>query len=357
MEQSTYVIYFGSYAEKSLSSLYAYKFDENTEELTFVESISGLKDPSFIKVSESNGVLYTFTQADEEDEKAAVVAYAIEPSSGKLTRLGQQAAAGKSATHINTDQANQLLMTVSYGEGSVSVFPLQTGGRIEPLCENTQHVGKSINAKRQESAHPHSIFTDPSDRFVVVPDLGLDKIIVYRINREQKTFELHDEVDVTPGSGPRHFVFHPSGAFAYVIQELNSTITAFSYDKEKGKLEAIQIVNTLPDDYVGDNSCAEIQISPCGGFLYGSNRGHDSIAVFSINAATGKLGILEHTSTLGKHPRHFSLTPSGRFLVVANKDTDSVNWFKVDKDTGKLQSTGQHISIIQPTCVRFFPLT
>ncbi|MDF2959676.1 MAG: hypothetical protein K0S39_1411 [Paenibacillus sp.] len=358
MEAAKYIAYFGSYASKDAPGIYIYHFDEGTEDLSFVEFVSGIKDPSFIKLCSKHGTLYTFSKAEEENEQSDAIAYRIEADTGKLNFLGRQPTADKSSTHINTDDAGQYLMLVSYGGGSLSLLPLREDGSIGALSDQVQHEGGSILPKRQESAHPHSIYTDPSDQFAVVPDLGLDKIMVYRLDREQGKLRPHDEVHLTPGSGPRHLAFHPVLAYAYVIQELSSTITVLSFDRQTGKLEPVQIVNTLPDAYDGpENSCAEVQISPCGTYLYGSNRGHDSIVVFLIDQESGMLSLVEHTSTLGSHPRHFSLTPSGRYLFAANKDSDSVQLFKVDQESGKLTSTGQSITLSQPTCVRFYPFS
>lgn len=357
MEAAKYITYFSTYAGKETPGIYSYLFDEELEELTFIESVSGIKDPSFLKLSQKYKTLYTFSKAEGEEQSDAI-AFRIDDSTGKLTYLGQQPTADKSSTHVNSDHAEHYLMLVSYGGGTLSLLPLQEDGAIGALADQVKHEGSSVMPGRQESPHPHSIYTDPSDQFVLVPDLGLDKIMVYKLDRGENKLRPHDQVSLTPGSGPRHMTFHPTLPYAYVIQELNSTLTVLSYDREAGKLEPVQVVPTLPDSYDGpENSCAEVQISPCGSYLYGSNRGHDSIVVFAIDTESGKLTLVEHTSTLGNHPRHFSLTPSGRYLFAANKDSDSVQLFKVDQDSGKLTSTGKHIAIKQPTCVRFYPLS
>jgi 6-phosphogluconolactonase len=316
MEAAKYVVYFGSYAGKQSPGIYSYQFDESSGELTFIESVSGVKDPSFLKPSLQHQTLYAFSQGADADEKSAAVAYRIESATGKLAYLGQQPTADKSSTHINTDRAGRYLMLVSYGGGKLSLLPLQADGGIGELSDQVHHEGGSrAVSNRQDSAHPHSIYTDPSDQYVVVPDLGLDQIVVYKLDREQGKLQPHDQVRLSPGSGPRHLAFHPKLDYAYVIQELSSTLTVMAYDKAAGKLEPIQEVGTLPEGYDGPvNSCAEVQISPCGSYLYGSNRGHDSIVVFAIDQATGKLTLVEHASTLGSHPRHFSLSPNGSYV-------------------------------------------
>ncbi|WP_179232670.1 lactonase family protein [Paenibacillus rigui] len=351
---SKYITYFGSYADKQSPSLYAYEFDEATGRLTFIESLSGLKDPTFIAIDEARQLLYTYSQAVAGEASGTGLTYKIDPVSGKLSGIGEQPTSEPAATHINLDHAKRQALMVSYGGGTVSLFPLQEDGTIGPVADKVHHQGKSVVQGRQDSAHPHSIYTDPSDQFVIVPDLGLDKLIVYRLDRDNGKLQPHDEVAVAPGSGPRHFAFHPALPYAYVIQELSSTVTAFTYDRQNGKLTEIQSITTLPADFEGTSSTAEVQISPCGSYLYGSNRGHDSIVVFSIDKDSGKLSLVQHQSTLGQHPRHFSLTPSGSYLLAANKDSNSVHVFRVDKESGKLHTTGEHISIAQPTCVRFF---
>lgn len=357
MEHSKWITYFGSYADKQTPGIHVYVLDEQTGELTGVETVSGLINPTFLTVSQSKGLLYSYTQADEGQDSGAVLTYRIDSESGALSLAGQQPSLDKSATHINLDHAETFAMTVSYSEGTINLFPVQPNGEIGPLSDKVRHEGSSVVPKRQDSAHPHSIYTDPTDQFVIVPDLGLDMIKVYRLNREEGKFIPHQDVKLAPGSGPRHFAFHPSLAYAYVINELNSTLTAFAYDGQSGTLQEIQTVSTLPEDFNGTSSTAEVQISACGSYLYGSNRGHNSIVVFAIDQSSGKLSLVQHISTGGDHPRHFSLTPSGRCLLAANKDSDSVHVFKVDQESGKLSPAGQSISIPQPTCVRFYKLS
>jgi len=356
MENAKWITYFGSYAGKQSPGIHIYMLDEQSGELSSIETVSGLINPTFLTVSQSKGLLYSYTQADEGQDSGAVLTYRIDPESGALSLAGQEPSLDKSATHINLDHAEKFAMTVSYSEGTINLFPVQPNGQLGPLSDKVRHEGSSVVPKRQESAHPHSIYTDPTDQFVIVPDLGLDTIKVYRLDREQGKFLPHDDVKLAPGSGPRHFAFHPSLAYAYVINELNSTITVFTYDGQAGKLQEIQTVSALPGDFNGTSSTAEVQISACGSFLYGSNRGHDSIVVFAIDKSSGKLSLVQHISTGGEHPRHFSLTPSGRYLLAANKDSDSVHVFKVDPVSGRLSVTGQSISIPQPTCVRYYKL-
>lgn len=352
-----WITYFGSYSDEQSPGVHAYVFDESSGKLRFVDRIAGLLNPTFMTVGSDKGLLYTYTQAGQGQDSGAVVTYRIDPSTGKLTEIGRQATRDKSATHINLDHAGRFAMTVSYSEGTINLFPVSENGEVGALADKVQHQGGSgAVANRQDSAHPHSIYTDPSDQFVIVPDLGMDRIMVYRLDRDNGKFAPHDEVATAAGAGPRHFAFHPNRRFAYVINELANTVTAFVFDSDEGKLRETQTVSTLPDDFNGSSSCAEVQVSPCGSYLYGSNRGHDSIVVFAIDSDSGSLSPVQHMSTGGQHPRHFSLTPDGGYLLAANKDSDSVHVFKVDRDSGKLAPTGQQAAMAQPTCVRFYKL-
>jgi len=351
---SKYITYFGSYSDKQSPGLHAYLFDEAAGKLEFIESYAGLKDPTFLTLNEERQLLYTYSQAPAGEASGTGLTYRIDPVSGKLDLAGEQETQEPAATHINLDHAKRQVMMVSYGGGTISLFPILEDGTIGPLSDKIHHQGSSVVQGRQDSAHPHSIYTDPSDQFVIVPDLGLDKLIVYRLDRDNGKLVPHDEAAVAPGTGPRHFAFHPKLPYAYVIQELSNTLTAFAYDQQNGKLSEIQSVSTLPAGFEGASSTAEVQVSPCGSYLYGSNRGHDSIVVFAIDAETGKLSLVQHQSTLGGHPRHFSLTPSGDYLLAANRDTDSVVVFRVDRTSGKLEAAGEQVSVSKPTCVRFF---
>ncbi|WP_239628877.1 lactonase family protein [Paenibacillus sp. H1-7] len=356
MESNQYITYFGSYSDKQSPGVHVYRFDEQSGELSFIDQVAGMLNPTFMTISQDKGLLYTYTQADEGQDSGAILTFRIDAETGRLALAGQQPSLDKSATHINLDGSESFAMTVSYSEGTINLFPVLENGEVGALADKVRHEGASVVAKRQDSAHPHSIYTDPSDQFVIVPDLGMDKVMVYRLDRANGKFEPHDEVKLAPGAGPRHFAFHPDRKHAYVINELDSTMTVFAFDEQAGKLEAVQTISTLPEDFDGTSSCAEVQVSPDGSYLYGSNRGHDSIVVYAIDSASGKLTLVQHMSTGGSHPRHFSLTPSGQYLLAANKDSDSVHVFKVDRDSGKLVPTRHSVTLPQPTCVRFYKL-
>ncbi|HJS09091.1 MAG TPA: lactonase family protein, partial [Pirellulales bacterium] len=249
------------------------------------------------------------------------------------------------------------VLVANYGGGSVAVLPIDKDGRLRPASSFVQHKGSSVNPKRQEAPHAHSINVDPAGAFAVVADLGLDKVLVYRFDAAAGTLTANDppHATVSPGAGPRHFAFHPSGRFAYVINEMNSTVTAFAYDAKKGTLSEIDTKSTLPGPQQG-NSTAEVQVHPSGKFLYGSNRGHNSLAIFRIDEKTGALTAAGHQLTGGRTPRNFGIDPTGKFVLAANQGSDSVVVFRVDQETGKLEETGQSIKVPTPVCVKFLPV-
>ena len=218
-----------------------------------------------------------------------------------------------------------------------------------------QHQGSSVNPQRQAGPHAHFIIPDPANRFALTCDLGLDQVLVYRLDAAKATLAANVPpfAAVKPGSGPRHLAFHPSGRFVFLINEMGSTLIAFAYDARRGALKELQTISTLPEGFTGTKSCAEVQVHPSGKFVYGSNRGHDSIAVFGFDAASGKLTFLECQSTQGKTPRHFALDPTGQWLLAENQDSDSIVVFRVDSKTGRLSPTGQTVSVGAPVCAVF----
>jgi 6-phosphogluconolactonase len=287
----------------------------------------------------------------------AVSAYRVEPATGHLELLNQENSGGGGPCHLSLDAAGRCVMVANYGAGSIAALPVGQDGKLAPAASMIQHQGSSVNKQRQSGPHAHQIVTDPSVRLAVVCDLGLDKVLLYDLDPAKAALVPHNPpaASVKPGSGPRHIAFHPSGKFAYVVSEMGCTVTAFSYDAKRGELKSLQDVSTLPGDFSGSSSCAEIEVHPNGKPLYASNRGHDSIAVYEINAKTGLLSLLQHQSTQGKTPRHFALEPSGKWLLAANQDSDSVTIFSVDRTTGKLIPTGQQLEVGKPVCVLFVP--
>jgi 6-phosphogluconolactonase len=253
------------------------------------------------------------------------------------------------------DRTGKYVLLANYGGGSVSVLPIQEDGSLGKATAFIQHSGRGSDPQRQEGPHAHSINLDAANRFAVAADLGLDKLFLYRFDAAKGILTPNDPpfASLRPKSGPRHFAFHPKGTFAYVINELSSTVTVFSYDAERGVLKELQTVTTLPKGFSGENSTAEVQVHPSGKFLYGSNRGHDSIAVFKIDGEKGILQLIEIQSTHGKEPRNFGIDPSGSFLLAANQNSSSVVVFRIDAKTGRLSATGNSVEVNSPVCVKF----
>jgi 6-phosphogluconolactonase len=256
------------------------------------------------------------------------------------------------------DKTGKVVLVANYNSGSVAVLPIKADGSLSEATAFDQHSGHGADPKRQPGPHSHSIFTSPDNVFALSADLGLDRLFVYRLNPAAGTLTANNPpyAEVTPGGGPRHFDFSPSGKFVYVIQEMGSKVSTYTYDKTAGTLKEIQTASTLPADFKGENTCADIHAHRSGKFVYGSNRGHDSIAVFAVDPHNGTLKLIENTSTQGKTPRNFGIDPTGKFLIAANQDTDNMVVFSIDQKTGKLTPTGQNVEVGAPVCVKFMEL-
>jgi 6-phosphogluconolactonase len=351
-------VFFGTYTSGKSEGIYRATLDPATGALSQPELAAKVENPSFLALHPSGKYLYAAGELSNFEGKpgGAVSAFAFDSKTGGLTLLNQQSSRGAGPCHLVVDRAGGNVLVANYGGGSVAVLPIAKDGRLKPASTFVQHKGSSVNPKRQEAPHAHSINVDPASAFAVVADLGLDKVLVYRFDSDAGTLTANDppHTTVSPGAGPRHFAFHPSGRFAYVINEMNSTVTAFQYDAKKGTLSEIESKSTLPGPQQG-NSTAEVQVHPSGKFLYGSNRGHNSLAIFRIDEKTGGLTPAGHQSTGGRTPRNFGIDPTGKFVLAANQGSDSVVVFRVDQQSGKLEETGQSIKVPTPVCVKFLP--
>jgi 6-phosphogluconolactonase len=350
-------VYIGTYAAENEDGIHICRFNLATGQIARIGAISGIKNPSFQALHPNGRFLYSVSEWSEYEGKRAgsVHAYAIDRSSGQLTHLNSQSSMGESPCHVTVDHAAGHVLAANYTGGSVVVLPIETDGGLGVASAFVQHKGSSVHP-RQEAPHAHCMNVDPADRYVVAADLGTDQVVIYQYDRQSGLITPNPRMpaaSVKPGAGPRHFAFHPQGKFGYVINELNSTVTAFTYDGQNGALKAMQDISTLPADFRGESTTAEIVVSPDGKFLYGSNRGHDSIAVFSIHEQTGQLTVVSHHSTLGKEPRNFAIDPTGTYLVAANQRTGNVVVFQIDRTSGKLAPTGHQIEIPTPVCVTF----
>ncbi|MCS7263367.1 MAG: lactonase family protein [Armatimonadetes bacterium] len=347
-------VYVGTYTFKGSKGIYTFEFNLLTAKATQPRLVAETVNPSFLAIHNSARFLYAVNEIWDDGKEGTVSAFAIQPD-GSLQFLNQQPSKGIGPCHLIVDKTGKFVLVANYGSGSVTVLPILSDGRLGEPTSSIQHEGKSVNPKRQERPHAHSINLDPKNRFAIVADLGIDKLLVYRFDATKGTLKPNDTpfASTAPGAGPRHIAFHPNGKFVYSINELNSTVTAYRYDPSKGILTEVQTVSTLPEGFSGTNTTAEIQVHPSGRFLYGSNRGHDSIAIFAIEEAMGKLTLVGHQPTHGRTPRNFSIDPTGAYLFAANQDSDNIVVFRIDQQTGKLEPSGQTINVPTPVCVKF----
>jgi 6-phosphogluconolactonase len=349
-------VYIGTYTGGKSEGIYRLKLDRKTGELTKAGATSGVKNPSFLALHPSGRYLYAVCEvADFGKNAGGIAAFEIDPKSGDLKLLNQQSSEGGGPCHLVVDKLGKNVLAANYGGGSVCVLPIGDDGRLGKATAFVQHKGSSVDRGRQEAPHAHSINLDAANRFAVAADLGLDKVLVYRFDAQKGTLAPNDPpaANVKPGSGPRHFAFHPNGRSAYVINEMSCTVTAFDYDADKGVLTETQTITTLPRPVAAGDSTAEVQVHPSGKFLYGSNRGHNSIAVFAIDPDSGRLTTIGNQSTEGKTPRNFGIDPSGMFLLAENQDSDSIVVFRIDPQTGKLAPTGHKLEVPMPVCAKF----
>ena len=351
-------VYFGTYTggQGASKGIYRSTLDLDTGKLSEPVLAAEARNPSFLEIHPSGKFLYAVS---ESGGAGSVSAYAIETGTGALTFLNQQPSSGAGPCHVSIDHAGKNVLVANYGSGSAAVIPIQSDGRLAEPTGFVQHEGSSVNLKRQKGPHAHSINVSADDRFAFVADLGIDKVMIYKLDIEKGTIVPNNPAfgKVKPGAGPRHFSFSPNGKYAYVINELDCTITAFAYDPASGALTEIQTVPTLPSGFDGSSTCAEVRVHPSGKFLYGSNRGHDSIAVYRIDPAKGTLVFVEHEMAGIKTPRNFNIDPTGTFCLVANQGGDSVVVFRINQKTGALEPTGHKISLGRPVCIRFLQST
>lgn len=349
-------VFFGTYTGGNSKGIYRARIDLSSGALSDLQLAAEVENPSFLALHPNGKFLYAAGEVSKFKGEAggAVSAFALDRKTGKLTLLNQQSSRGAGPCHLVVDRAGKNVLVANYGGGSVAVLPIDEDGRLREASSFVQHKGSSINRQRQEAPHAHSINLDAAGAFAVVADLGLDKLLVYRFDAEQGHLTPNDPPynAVAPGAGPRHFAFHPNGRLAYAINELHSTLTALAYDAKRGTLKEIETVSTLPEPVKG-NSTAEVQVHPSGKFVYGSNRGHDSLAIFAVDQETGRLTSRGHQSTGGKTPRNFGIDPTGAFLLAANQSSDTVVVFRIDPETGKLTPTGQSLEVPKPVCVKF----
>jgi 6-phosphogluconolactonase len=352
-------VYVGTYTWRESKGIHLLELDRTSGELKYLGLAVETASPSFVVHHPTRPLVFAVGEISEFAGKksGAVSAFSRDPATGKLTLINQQPTGGPGPCHVAIDRSGRWVLVANYSGGSVACLPVQEQGDLGPATSFHQHLGSGTDPKRQSGPHAHAITLDPKNHFALVPDLGLDKLMIYRFDADLGQLEANSPAfaALPPGAGPRHVAFHTTGQFVYAISEMASTITAFAYDSTKGVLTPIDTVSTLPGDFKGDNTTAEIAVHPSGRFLYGSNRGHNSIAAFAIDHASGKLSPLGWQSTEGKTPRNFVISPGGRFLLAANQDSGTVVVLRIDPQTGRLEPTGHKVDVPLPVCLEMLP--
>ncbi len=354
-----YFVYFGTYTRGESKGIYVSRFDAASGRFGPVELAAETPNPSFLAIHPNKRFLFAVSELYESGgpKGGAVSAFSIDPTSGKLTFLNKVSSRGGGPCHLAIDKTGKFIAVANYGTGSTAVLPIGDDGTLGEATGFSQHSGSSVDPKRQQGPHAHSVNFSPDNRFLMVADLGLDQVLVFRFDAVKGTIEPNEPpfTRLKPGSGPRHFSFHPNGRYAYAINELASTVTAFAYDARRGVLKEIQTITTLPEGFTETNHTAEVLVHPSGKFLYGSNRGHDSIAVFQV-AGNGTLRAAGQVPTQGKVPRNFNLDPKGNWLLAANQNSDNVVVFRIDPKTGRLEPNGASARVVAPVCIKFLAL-
>jgi 6-phosphogluconolactonase len=356
-KSAKYFVYVGTYTGPQGKGIYSYRYDSSSGDLEPMGLAAEVINPSWVTIHPNRKNLYAVTElGNNGKENGAVTAFAIDRQTGALTKLNTVSSVGGGPCHLVVDKTGSTLLVANYGAGSVAAIPVAADGHLGEPPVLIQHKGSSVDPRRQGGPHAHGVFLSADNRFLFVPDLGLDEVMQYRLDPAKSSISPNDPpfAKVPPGSGPRHFAFHPKGRYAYTVNEMKSSVTAFSYDPARGALTEMQTISTLPKDFTGVDNSAEIEVDAKGRFLYASNRGHDSIAVFAI-AKNGRLAPVEIVPTQGKAPRSFRIDPTGTYLFAANQDTGSIVQFRIDPKTGRLTATGKKVELFKPVCIQFLP--
>jgi 6-phosphogluconolactonase len=350
------LVYVGTYTSGKSEGIYLYRFNLTSGELSHVSTTKGVVDPSFLALAPGRRFLYAVNELEmfEGKKSGAVSAFAVDQRTGELRFLNQQPSLGGAPCYVEVDSAGKFALVANYVGGNVAVLPVKRDGGLGPATDMKQYEGSSINTESQQGPHAHCILLDAGNKFAYSCDLGTDKIMIFRFDGRSGKLPAAEQpwVKVKPGAGPRHLAFHPSGKFIFVLNELDSTVTAFARDQRKGSLKELQTLSMLPAGFTGKNSGADIHVSADGRFVYSSNRGHDSIAIFMIDPQGG-LTAVGHELTGGSTPRNFGIDPTGAFLLAANQKSDNIVVFKLDRKTGRLSPTGHQAQVPSPVCLKF----
>ncbi len=348
-----YYLLIGTYTNTGSKGIYVYKFNTATGEAKWISNTDSAANPSYLAISSNGKYVYAVDEQGGQKD-GQISAYSFDRATGNLKLLNTQSSGGDHPCYVSVTKNGRWVTAGNYSGGSLAAFEVAKDGSLKPAAQVIQHEGTSINKARQEKAHVHSTVFSPKEDFLFVPDLGMDKVMIYKFNPSAKQplqaaqppFEMSK-----PGTGPRHFIFHPNGKFAYLIEELSGTVSAYQYSN--GRLTNIQDIITHPQDFKGTIGSADIHLSPDGKFLYASNRGDENtITIFSVNPSTGKLALVGYQPTMGKTPRNFMIDPTGNYLLVANQNSNNIVIFKRNKTTGTLEATGKQIEVPAPVCLK-----
>jgi len=346
----------GTYAKESNEGIYSLRLDLGSGAITIESAVNGITNPSYLAIDRKRGRLFSVNEVSEYEGKpgGAMTAFALNPETGELRLVNSRSTGGPGPCYVSIDSTGRFVLVANYTGGSVAVIPVENDGSLGEASDFVQHAGSSVTA-RQEGPHAHCVVLSTNERFAYVADLGLDRVLIYHFDSKRGKLlpATPGWAGFKPGAGPRHLAFSPDGANAYVVNELDSTLTVFAADRLTGALELRQTVTTLPASFSGENYPADIHVSPSGKFVYCSNRGHDSIAGFAVNGETGKIMPVLHEPTGGKWPRNFAIDPTGQYLLVANQRSDTITVFSIDLQSGALCPTGHTAEVPRPACVKF----
>ena len=347
-----YFLVIGTYTSGKSEGIYVYRFNTKTGSAEYVSTATGISNPSYLATSPSGKYIYAVNENGNQAQ-GEISAFSFDQTNGTLQHLNKQVS-GDHPCYVTVHASGKWVIAGNYTGGNLAAFPVNTNGSLKPYAQSVQHKGKSVNTKRQEKPHVHATVFSPDNKYLLVPDLGIDKVMNYRFNKESikpLSAAAVPYIKSEPGSGPRHLEFHPNKKFLYVIAELTGKVAAYRY--QDGKYTLLQLISSHSDDYTGTKGSADIHVSPDGNFLYASNRGDaNDIAIFSIDKKTGKLKTIGFQSTLGKTPRNFMIDPTGQYLLVANQQSDNIIIFKRDALTGLLTETGNKIEVPNPVCLK-----
>jgi 6-phosphogluconolactonase len=348
-------VFVGTSTDANSKGIYRMILDTETGRLSTPSLAAEVDNPGFLAIHPTHKYLFAVCPLSDRDKSGAVVAFALDPKSGELTKINQQSSVGHGPCHLVVDATGKNVLVANYDDGTVAVLPIGPDGKLAPASEFIQHTGKAFDPERQGGPHAHSINLDKDNRFAAVADLGLDRVFVYKFDPVHGKLAPNEpaSVKIKDRAGPRHFAFHPDGKHAYVINEINCTVTAFDYDSSRGILTEIQALPTMPIPVEPRHSTAEVVVHPSGKFLYGSNRGHDSLVVYTIEPESGRLKLVEYQPTGGNTPRNFAIDPTGKYILAENLASDTIVVLRVDPDTGALDPTGQLVEVPSPMCVKF----